>query len=123
MLNHQRHSLDDAFRALADPTRRAIVERLSGGPASVSDLAAPLPMSLAAVHQHLQVLAGSGLMSWQKHGRVRWCRLEAERLREVEDWILARRSTWEKRLDALGAHLERETRKERSSHVRPKRHP
>jgi DNA-binding transcriptional ArsR family regulator len=108
MLNRQSVPLDDAFRALADPTRRAIVERLSRGHASVSELAAPLPMSLAAVHQHLQVLTGSGLVTWEKHGRVRWCRLEARRLRAVEEWILGRRVAWERRLDALGAHLERE---------------
>jgi DNA-binding transcriptional ArsR family regulator len=113
MLNYRTATLDGAFRALADPTRRAIVERLSGGGASVSDLAARLPMSLAAVHQHLRVLAASGLMTWEKHGRVRWCRLEARRLREVEQWVLERRLAWERRLDALAAHLEREERKQR----------
>jgi DNA-binding transcriptional ArsR family regulator len=110
MLNRQTTPLDDAFRALADPTRRAIVEQLSRGHASVSDLAAPLPMSLPAVHQHLQVLAASGLVTWEKRGRVRWCRLESRRLRAVEDWILGRRVAWERRLDALGAHLEQETK-------------
>jgi DNA-binding transcriptional ArsR family regulator len=115
--------LDDAFRALADPTRRAIVERLARGRASVSDVAAPLPMSLAAVHQHLQVLAAAGLISWEKHGRVRWCRLEARRLREVEGWILARRVTWERRLDALAAHLDAGTSQEEKRHARAKRHP
>ena len=82
-------------------------------------------MSLAAVHQHLQILAASGLMTWEKHGRVRWCRLEAPRLRAVEEWILARRLTWERRLDALAAHLEheeREARKESKSNERSKRH-
>jgi DNA-binding transcriptional ArsR family regulator len=108
MLNHRAASLDAAFRALADPTRRAIVERLSRSHASVSDLASPLPMSLPAVHQHLQILAASGLVAWEKRGRVRWCRLEARSLRAVEDWILGRRLAWERRLDALGAHLERE---------------
>jgi len=105
-------SLDAAFRALADPTRRGIVERLSGGPASVSELAGRLPMSLPAVHQHLQVLAASRLMTWEKRGRVRWCRLEARRLREVEEWLGARRRAWERRLDALAVHLEGENRKE-----------
>jgi DNA-binding transcriptional ArsR family regulator len=122
MLNYRCAPLDDAFRALADPTRRAIVERLCGGPANVSDLAAPLPMSLAAVHQHLQVLAASGLMTWEKRGRVRWCRLEARRLHAVEEWILARRLAWERRLDALAAHLEQEKRKETKSNERSKRH-
>jgi len=119
MLNHG--SLDGAFRALADPTRRAIVERLSRGHASVSDVAEPLPMSLAAVHQHLQVLATAGLITWEKHGRVRWCRLDAKRLQAVEAWILARRRTWERRLDALGAVLEDEKRKEVRTNARSKR--
>ena len=110
MLNHRAATLDGAFRALADPTRRAIIERLSGGGASVSDLAERLPMSLAGVHQHLQVLAASGLMTWEKRGRVRWCRLQPRRLREVEEWVLARRLAWERRLDALAAHVERAER-------------
>jgi DNA-binding transcriptional ArsR family regulator len=110
MLKYQA-SIDQAFRGLADPTRRAIVERLSNGPASVSDLAARLPMSLPGVHQHLQVLASSGLITWEKEGRVRWCRLEASRLRELEEWILARRLIWQRRLDALAAHLEQEKKK------------
>jgi len=122
LLNCKGSALDDAFRALADPTRRTIVERLCRGRASVSDLAAPLPMSLAAVHQHLQVLAASGLITWEKHGRVRWCRLEARRLRAVEEWILARRVSWEKRLDALATQLEQDERKGTKSHERPKRH-
>ena len=122
MLNYETATLDGAFRALADPTRRAIIERLSGGGASVSDLAERLPMSLAAVHQHLQVLAASGLMTWEKRGRVRWCRLDGRRLREVEEWVLARRLAWERRLDALAAHLEREERKEGKRHERSKRH-
>src|SRR5690242_874078 len=118
MLKRRADDLDDAFRALADPTRRAIVERLAVGRATVSDLAAPLPMSLAAVHQHLQLLARSGLITWKKEGRVRWCRLEAERLRAVEEWILGRRVAWERRLDALAAHLGDETRKEAKTHER-----
>src|SRR5262245_3436355 len=104
MLKYQ-PTLDDAFHALSDPTRRVIVERLSGGPASVSDLAAPLPMSLPAVHQHLQVLARAGLMSWEKKGRVRWCRLKPESLAAAEDWIVQRRVIWERRLDSLDRHL------------------
>ena len=123
MLKRKTRSLDAAFRALADPTRRAIVERLSAGPASVSDLAAPLPMSLAGAHQHLQVLAAAGLMTWEKRGRVRWCRLEAKRLRAVEGWILARRLAWERRLDALAAHLEAEDAQKRETHERSKRGP
>lgn len=104
MLNYQQ-TLDQSFHALADPTRRAIVERLTRGPASVSAIAEPLPMSLPAVHQHLQVLAGAGLINWEKKGRVRWCRLEDKRLASVEDWISNRRRVWERRLDALDVHL------------------
>jgi len=119
MLKHQA-SLDKAFRALADPTRRAIVEQLSFGAASVSSLADPLPMSLPAVHQHLQILAASGLITWEKRGRVRWCRLEAPRLQAVEQWIIGRRLAWERRLDRLGAHLEAEHAKEVSDNERSK---
>lgn len=107
MLNYQA-SLDRAFKALSDPTRRAIVERLSRGPASVSELAEPLPISLPAVHQHLQALEEAGVVSWEKKGRVRWCRLDAKGLGAVEAWISDRRRLWERRLDALAAHLSRE---------------
>ena len=123
MLNHQSAELDAAFRALADPTRRAILDRLSRAPASMSDLAAPLPMSLPAVHQHLQVLASSHLVTLEKQGRVRWCRLDPRGLQAVEDWVLARRVAWERRLDALAAHLESEERKGRKSHGRATRRP
>jgi DNA-binding transcriptional ArsR family regulator len=95
-------ALDRAFRALADPTRRSIVIRLSRGPASVSELAQPLAMSLPAVVQHLDVLAKSGLVRSEKVGRVRTCRLEPAPLRSVEDWIVEHRSSWEQRLDRLG---------------------
>ena len=103
MLNQQ--SPDRLFHALADPTRRAIVEHLVRGPAAVSDLARPLPMSLAAVVQHLQVLEGSGLVRSEKSGRVRTCRLEPAGLRTAEDWIRRQRTAWEERLDRLGDHL------------------
>jgi DNA-binding transcriptional ArsR family regulator len=98
-------SIDGVFHALADPNRRAMVERLSRGPASVSELARPLPMSLPAVVQHLQVLETSGLVSSEKSGRVRTCRIEPAALRPVEQWISARRSNWERRLDRLGDYL------------------
>jgi DNA-binding transcriptional ArsR family regulator len=104
MLN-QRASLDLMFHALADPTRRVMVERLSRGPASVSELAEPLPMSLPAVVQHLQVLETSGLVRSEKVGRVRTCRLEPGALRAVEQWIAERRTSWERRLDRLGDYL------------------
>jgi DNA-binding transcriptional ArsR family regulator len=101
-------ALDLVFHALADPTRRAIVQRLSRGPASMSALAEPLPISLPAVHQHLQILEASGLVRSEKVGRVRTCRIDPSALARAEQWIAARRSTWEKRLDRLGEFLERE---------------
>src|SRR3974377_979655 len=101
MLN-QSAALDLAFQALADPTRRAIVERVHRCPASVSDLARPFSMSLPAVMQHLAVLEGSGLVISEKKGRVRMCRVDAKALSLAEKWIAARRSEWEARLDRLG---------------------
>jgi DNA-binding transcriptional ArsR family regulator len=104
MLN-QVAPLDLLFQALADPTRRAMVERLSRGPASVSELARPLAMSLPAVVQHLHVLEASGLVRSEKVGRVRTCRIEPEALRTAEQWIIERRTSWERRLDRLGDYL------------------
>jgi DNA-binding transcriptional ArsR family regulator len=101
----QRPSLDLAFQALADPSRRVIVERLSRGPASVSQLAKPLPMSLPAVVQHLHVLEASGLVRSEKVGRVRTCRIEPAAMAPVEQWIAERRTSWERRLDRLGDYL------------------
>jgi len=94
------------FQALADPTRRAMVDRMTRGPASVSDLARPFAMTLAAVMQHLRVLEQSGLVHTQKEGRVRTCRIDPAALRSAEDWIAERRTTWESRLDRLGALLD-----------------
>jgi DNA-binding transcriptional ArsR family regulator len=99
--------IDRLLFALADPTRRSIVERLGSGPASVTSLAAPLPMSLPAVVQHLQVLERSGLVGSEKQGRVRTYRLDPDRLGALQDWINARRQTWEHRLDRLGEVLDR----------------
>src|SRR3954465_2365353 len=101
----EREPVDRIFHALADPNRRVIVERLSRGPVTVSELAQPLPMSLPAVVQHLQVLQVSGLVSSEKVGRVRTCRIEPTALRPVERWIGERRSSWERRLDNLGEYL------------------
>jgi DNA-binding transcriptional ArsR family regulator len=101
----QSPGLDRVFHALADPGRRSIVERLSRGPASVSDLAEPLPMSLPAVVQHLQVLEESGLVRSRKVGRVRTCSIELRALQPAERWIRQRRSGWERRLDRLGDYL------------------
>jgi DNA-binding transcriptional ArsR family regulator len=104
MLN-QSPMLDPVFQALADPSRRMIVDRLSRGPASVSTLAAPLAMTLPAVMQHLHVLEASGLVRSEKVGRVRTCRIEPMVLRTAERWITERRTTWERRLDRLGDYL------------------
>jgi DNA-binding transcriptional ArsR family regulator len=101
----QRPELDVVFHALADPSRRSIVERLSVGSATVTDLAEPLPMSMPAVLQHLQVLQESGLVRSRKVGRVRTCSIEVQALQPVERWIEARQSTWERRFDRLGAYL------------------
>ena len=95
-------SIERIFHALGDPSRRAIVEKLSQGPISVSRLAEPLDITLAAVVQHLQVLEESGLVQTEKVGRVRTCRIEPAGLYVVEQWIGDRRSTWERRLDRLG---------------------
>jgi DNA-binding transcriptional ArsR family regulator len=103
MLNYQ---LDQSFLALGDPTRRGILERLARGPATVSELAAPLPMSLPAVMLHLKVLEAAGLVTSQKVGRVRTCRVEPGRLSQVEQWVADRRRTWERGLDRLGAFLD-----------------
>jgi DNA-binding transcriptional ArsR family regulator len=101
----QRRDLDALFHALADPHRRLIVERLTRGSATVSDLAEPLPMSMPAVLQHIQVLEKSGLVRSRKVGRVRTCSIEVKALRPVERWIEQRRTGWERRLDRLGVYL------------------
>jgi DNA-binding transcriptional ArsR family regulator len=105
MLN-QLAELDRLFHALADPARRAMIERLSRGPQSVSDLASPLPMSLPAAMQHLQVLQSAGLVHSKKVGRVRVCAIEPTALRRAEQWLNTRRIEWERRLDRLGEYLE-----------------
>lgn len=104
MLN-QSAALDGAFHALADPSRRLMVERLTRGPASVSELARPLKMSLPGVVQHLRVLETSGLVRSEKVGRVRTCRIEPAALSRAEQWISERRAGWERRLDRLGDYL------------------
>ena len=104
MLNYS-PQLDRLFTALADPARRAIVERLAQGPAAVSELKRPLPMSLPAVMQHLAVLEAAGVVRSEKVGRVRTCRIEPAALSQAEKWIEARRTEWERRLDRLGEYL------------------
>jgi DNA-binding transcriptional ArsR family regulator len=101
--------LDRVFQALADPGRRLMVERLSRGPATVSELAEPLAMSLAAVLQHVQVLEASGLVRSRKTGRSRTCSIDTTALRSAERWIADRRSLWERRLDRLGKYLEEQS--------------
>jgi DNA-binding transcriptional ArsR family regulator len=101
-MHKKKPNVDRVFHALGDPTRRAIVEKLSEGPISVSRLAEPLDITLAAVVQHLQVLEESGLVQTEKIGRVRTCRIEPAGLSAAEQWIGDRRSRWERRLDRLG---------------------
>ena len=104
MLN-QSPQLDRSFQALADPTRRGIVARLSRGPASVSEIARPLQMSLPAVLQHLKLLEESGLVRSEKQGRVRTVRIEGEALAATENWLAELRHEWESRLDRFEAHV------------------
>jgi DNA-binding transcriptional ArsR family regulator len=106
MLN-SRVSVDRVFQALGDPTRRAMVEQLRAGPATVSRLAQPLDITLAAVVQHLQILEKSGLVRTEKTGRVRTCRIEPKGLAVVEHWIADRRGLWAKRFDRRGDLLDR----------------
>ncbi len=112
--NHQA-SLDRAFHALSDPTRRAILARLAEGPASVSDLAAPFRFALPTLLQHLRVLEDSGLIGTAKAGRVRTCTLKREALAETEQWLARQRAAWEGRLDRLDA-LALQLHKEENDH-------
>jgi len=102
---NQSAELDRLFHALADPARRAMVERLTRGPAPVSELARPLPMALPSVMQHLGVLEAAGLVRSEKVGRVRTCAIAPGALSLAEQWINARRTEWEQRLDRLGDYL------------------
>jgi DNA-binding transcriptional ArsR family regulator len=114
---HYQTSLDKAFHALADPARRMMLERLSRGAASVSELAKPLDMSMSAVVQHLHVLELSGLVRSEKAGRVRTCRVDLKALGTAEQWMSERRATWERRLDRLGELLENDAK------PKPRRRP
>jgi DNA-binding transcriptional ArsR family regulator len=104
MLN-QSSELNLTFQALADPTRRVMVEQLARGSASVSELAEPLTISLPAVIQHIHVLEATGLVRSEKVGRVRTCHIEPVALQPAEQWIIERRVMWERRLDRLGEYL------------------
>ncbi len=97
--------LNQVFRALADPTRRAVLQRLSGGAASTLELAEPFDMALPSFTQHLRMLEKFGLVKSRKSGRVRMYQLAPKRLREAEEWILDRRRLWERRLDQLDAYV------------------
>ena len=101
----QAERVNRVFHALGDATRRAMVERISRGPVSVSELAAPLSITLAAVVQHVQVLEESGLVRTEKAGRMRTCRMEPAGLSVAEEWIAGRRKEWGRRLDRLGEVL------------------
>jgi DNA-binding transcriptional ArsR family regulator len=103
MLQHR--SLDHVFHALADPTRRAIVERLAAGPASVSELAEPFAVSLSAIGQHVHLLETSGLVRTTKAGRVRTVELDPQTLAAAEQWFASHRARWERRFDRLGGLL------------------
>ena len=102
-------SIDVVFHALSEPNRRAMIDRLLDGPASVSELARPLAISLPAVVQHLHVLEASGVVRSHKVGRVRTCEIEPLALSTAERWISERRAAWEARLDRLGAFLAEDT--------------
>ena len=120
MLNHQA-SLDLVFHALADPTRRAIVERLSQEPASVSELAKPFGISLAAVVQHIQILEASGLVRSRKVGRVRNCRIDADALGVAERWISERRRFWEGHFNRLGELLAEQPQADSAKSTNPRK--
>jgi DNA-binding transcriptional ArsR family regulator len=119
MLQHSH--LDAVFHALADPTRRAIVERLAAGSAAVSDLAAPFDMSLSAIGQHIKLLEESGLVKTAKAGRVRTVALSTERLEQAQRWFEKHRARWERRLDRLGALLDAHDSDSDSPGARPPR--
>jgi DNA-binding transcriptional ArsR family regulator len=107
IVNHMVHYqvLDRTFSALADPTRRQILGRLSEGPASISELATPFGMTLTGIKKHVQVLEGARLVTTEKVGRTRQCRLGPEQLDDAVDWIEMYRSMWERRLDGIEAYL------------------
>lgn len=107
-MSSPKDDIDRIFHALGDPTRRALVERLSAGPMSVSSLATPLDVTLTAVMQHLQVLEESGLVRTEKIGRVRTCRVEPAGFAVLQKWLSDRRSMWERSLDLLGDFLAEE---------------
>ena len=104
-MTNQFHRLDLAFGALSDPTRRAVVMRLSTKPASVSELSEPFAMAMPTILQHIRVLETSGLIETEKIGRVRMCKLRAEAMHETEQWLAMQRAIWERRLDRMEAYV------------------
>jgi DNA-binding transcriptional ArsR family regulator len=102
---NKQSQLDHVFHALADATRRAVLERLSRGPASVTELAERFEMALPSFVQHLKVLEQSGLIRSQKVGRVRTCRIAARRMKSAEGWLAEQRELWERRLDQLDDYV------------------
>jgi DNA-binding transcriptional ArsR family regulator len=104
---NQSHSIENTFNALSDPTRRAVVQTLSNGPATVSELASPFAMALPSFTQHLGILENAGLIVSRKDGRTRICSLNTNTLQEAEEWLASHRRQWEARLNRLEAHLAR----------------
>jgi len=117
---NQSTGLDRVFQALSDPTRRAIVYRLSRGPASVSEIAKPFTMAMPSLLQHLQVLEESRLIRTEKVGRVRTCRMEQAALGTAEAWIAQQREIWSQRLDRMGAYVT-ELHAKRRKHARKRK--
>jgi DNA-binding transcriptional ArsR family regulator len=113
--------IDGVFRALGDPTRRVMVERLGEGPATVSQLAEPLNMTLSAVVQHLGVLESCGLVRSEKVGRTRTCRLEPGGIQLAQEWFAGQRAVWERRLDRLGEVLAADLATEQQTPTLPER--
>mgnify|MGYP003529884436 CR=1 FL=1 len=111
----QSTAADDVFHALSNPTRRKVLERLSVGPATVSELAAPFDMQLPSFVQHLSVLEESRLVRSQKRGRVRTYEVAPERFKVVDDWLTARRQEWEARLERFDRHVTQLKKKESAS--------
>ena len=105
MVKYQDNTLDATFGALADPTRRSILESLIGGESSATSLAEPFDMSLPAVSKHLRVLEKAGLLTQEKDGRVRRCRMDAGPMKEAANWIGRYRRFWEEQLDSLAAYI------------------
>lgn len=113
MANYQ-SSLDDVFRALADPTRRAVLQSLGRGPASVKALGSPFQMALPSFMKHIAVLEESGLITTRKVGRVRTCRIEQKKLADAQTWMAEQRALWESRTDRLADYVEGRMAKEQS---------